>query len=457
MISYLPQLPLAGCGKVFSDPAAGTASNALASRLTSRLDDIVHLGVVTSDGRSESDPRRMADGLISRLRAHGFGLGERLAASLPNGPEFAAAFIACVQRGLTFVPLDPGLTPSTFEERVRLANVTGILTPDGNLVRRRPLPESTGTSPVVVLFTSGSSGDARAIALGEVGLLSVVDSHHAALGYPPRTRILGCLPWTHAFGFTLEFLMGLLKGAELRSVPPASFVQAITEHPPEVLFGVPRTVSAVPDAILSSLAGGIVGGAPIRGSLRPRLARTRLRVGYGQTECSPGATLGSPGEWEQDDFLGRPLGCEVVLGTPDDDGGRELLVRGSNTALGSFEGDTLKPVVGPDGWLATGDLAVPTHTGGFVFQGRSDDRFKLDNGRMVNPAPLELPFEDRVLLIGAGQSMVQPLVRGDIRPDFTLPIPHRAPRRMPESFWAACTTPSGKVSRRRAEQLFASS
>jgi long-subunit acyl-CoA synthetase (AMP-forming) len=375
---------------------------------------------------------------------------------LPNGPEFAAAFIACVQHGLTFVPLNPGLTPSVLEERMRLASVTGVLTADGNLVRRRPSPEPGGTAPAVILFTSGSSGDARAIALSEVGLLSVVDSHHAALAYPPGTRILGCLPWTHAFGFTLEFLMGLLKGAQLRSVPPASFVQTITEHPPEILFGVPRTVSTVPDAILSSLTGGIVGGAPVRGSLRVRLQRTRLRVGYGQTECSPGATLGSPGEWEHDDFLGRPLGCEVRLGPPDEDGGRELLVRGTNTALGSLEGDTLKPVVDPDGWLATGDLALQTNSG-FIFQGRLDERFKLDNGRMVNPAPLELPYEDRVLLIGAGQSMVQPLVRGDIPPGFSLPVPHRAPRPMPESFWAACTTPSGKISRRRAEQLFASS
>ena len=113
--------------------------------------------------------------------------------------------------------------------------------------------------------------------------------------------------------------------------------------------------------------------------------------------------------------------------------------------------------MGPDGWLATGDLALPTADGGFVFQGRSDERFKLNNGRMVNPVPLELPYEDRVLLIGAGRSMVQPLVRGDIPLDFSLPVPHRAPRRMPESFWAACTTASGKVSRRRAEQLFASS
>ena len=116
--------------------------------------------------------------------------------------------------------------------------------------------------------------------------------------------------------------MGLLKGAQLRSVPPASFVRQSTEHRPEVLFGVPRTLSAVPDAYLCSLAGGIVGGAPVRGFLRERLERTRLWVGYGQTECSPGATLGRPGEWERDDFLGRPLGCEVMLGPPDEDGGR---------------------------------------------------------------------------------------------------------------------------------------
>ncbi len=334
--------------KVFSDHAAVAASNVLASRLISRLDEVAHLEVLTSDGRATGDPRGLVNGLVLRLRAQGFGPGDTLAMALPNGPEFAAAFIACVQGGLTFVPLNPGLAPSDFEERMRLANVTGALTAEGNLVRRRPCPEPSATAPAVILFTSGSAGEARAIALSEVGLLSVVDSHHAALGYTPGTRILGCLPWTHAFGFTLEFLMGLLEGAQLRSVPPASFVQTITEHPPEVLFGVPRTVSAVPDATLSSLAGGIVGGAPIRGSLRVRLERTRLRVGYGQTECSPGVTLGRPGEWEQDDFLGRPLGFEVMLGPPDEEGGRELLVRGSNTALGSLEGDTLKPVVGPD-------------------------------------------------------------------------------------------------------------
>ena len=433
------------------------SSTPLASRLASRLDAVGRLELFGSGGRAAGDPRAPAEELVSRLRAGGFGPGEVLAVVLPNGPEFAAAFIACVRLGATFAAINPTLAPSEVQERVRAADASGVLSAGGALVRRRPNRQPGGPCPTLILFTSGTSGGARAIALGELGLLSVVDSHHAALGYPPGTRILGCLPWTHAFGFTLEFLMGVLNGARLRSVPPAAFDEILSADRPEVLFGVPRTVSAIPDPVLTSLQGGIVGGAPIRGLLRERLKRTRLCVGYGQTECSPGVTLGRPGEWERDDFLGRPLGCEVMLGPPDDDGETELLVRGKNTALGWLDGGRVRPLVNAQGWLATGDLAIPADDGGFVFQGRSDERFKLDNGRMVNPVPLELSFGERVLLIGTGLSMVQPLVRGDIPPDFHLPVPHRPPRTMPETFWVACTTPSGKVSRRRAEELFRSS
>jgi long-chain acyl-CoA synthetase len=267
-------------------------------------------------------------------------------------------------------------------------------------------------------------------------------------------RVVGCLPWSHAFGFTLELLMGVLSGAELRSVLPEVFVDVLNESQPDMVFGVPRMVSAIPDRILSSLEGGVVGGSPIRGRLRERLERTRLRVGYGQTECSPGVTLGKAGEWQYDDFIGRPIGCDVRLGAEDEYGGNELQVRGTNVATGILQEGDLRPIAGPDGWLSTGDLVVPTKDGALRFSGRMDERFKLDNGRMVNPIPLEAPYGDQVLLIGAGQRMVQPLVRGEIPAGFDLPVPHNPPVSMPEGFWTSCTTPSGKVSRRRAEELF---
>jgi long-subunit acyl-CoA synthetase (AMP-forming) len=382
------------------------------------------------------------------------GSGALLVAQLPNGPEFLAAFIACVRLGVTFAPMNPRLSSSEFLERANSVDANAVLATDGSLVRRRSDREAGDPAPVLALFTSGTSGRARAIALGERGLLSVIDTHRAHLRVPSGARIVGCLPWSHAFGFTLELLMGVMSGAQLRSVPPDAFVGVLNESRPDMVFGVPRVVSLIPDGILGSFEGGVVGGSPIRGKLRERLQRTRMRVGYGQTECSPGISLGEPGEWKYDDFLGRPIGCEVRLRAEDECGGTELLVRGDNVAAGVLDGGRLRTIVGPDGWLATGDLAVRTEGGALCFAGRSDERFKLDNGRMVNPVPLEAAYGDRVLLIGAGQPMVQPLVRGDVPEGFDLPVPHYPPLSMPESFWTACTTSSGKVSRWRAEELF---
>jgi acyl-CoA synthetase (AMP-forming)/AMP-acid ligase II len=261
------------------------------------------------------------------------------------------------------------------------------------------------------------------------------------------------LPWSHAFGFTLELLMALLHEGALRSVPPAGFPEAFQDAPGDYLFAVPRMIERLGDAPLRGLQGGIVGGAPVHGQVRRRLQATKLRVGYGQTECAPGVSLGEAGEWGCDDFLGRPLGCEVALRPSPGAEAGELFLRGPNLALGYVQGEALAPVAMADGWRASGDLATASGDG-FVFQGRKDELFKLDNGRMVNPVPLELPYDGRILLIGEGRRAVQPLARGESPPVFTLPLPHLQPKLMPEDFWAACTTTTGKISRRHAQRLF---
>lgn len=283
--------------------------------------------------------------------------------------------------------------------------------------------------------------------------MHVADSHHAVLGYGVGDRITGYLPWSHAFGFTLELLMALLYEGVLHSVRAADFPQLFNASPGDCLFTVPRMVERLTDRSCSKVQAGIVGGAPVQGHVRRRLQPTMLRVGYGQTECAPGVSVGHAGEWEVDDFLGRPLGCEVKLRPGDGERFGELAVQGPNLAMGYAQEDTFIPVVSADGWRATGDLATPLGDG-FVFQGRKDELFKLDNGRMVNPVPLERPYEGRVLLIGAGRGAVQPLLRGEAPQTFALPVPHLEPRLMPEGFWTACTTSSGKVSRRRAHLLF---
>jgi long-subunit acyl-CoA synthetase (AMP-forming) len=423
-------------------------------RLGDRLSSIGELRVLSPGGLRAPDARVKAGEVVRSLTRAGFRRGDRLAVMLPNGPDFVATFLACLEMEVTFVPLNPSALPEEIPRRCMTAGVTGLRSVGDGLVRVRPTRSSTESvqAPAAIFFTSGSGGDAQAVALSEAALMHVADTHHRALGYARGDTILGFLPWSHAFGFTLELLMALLYEGVLRSVPSVAFPEAIQASPADYLFAVPRMIERLADASLKRLQGGIIGGAPVRGRVRRRLEATRLRVGYGQTECAPGVSLGEAGEWSCDDFLGRPIGCEVDVRTGLEDVG-ELVLRGPNLADGYVRGEQIVPVTAGDGWRETGDLVARTGDG-LVFQGRKDELFKLDNGRMVNPVPLEIPYEGQILLIGAGRSAVQPLARGEAPSAFMLPIPHLQPKLMPEAFWEACTTLTGKVSRGRAQALF---
>ncbi len=424
--------------------------------LCDRLTNVREMYVANALGVRSTDPRLQAKTVGRDLARLGLGEGDRLAVVLPNGPDFVATFIACLQHGMTFVPLHPGISDDDLVDRCRAANVTGLLSARGGLLRvvsADPFPSQSTDVPAAIFFTSGSSGTARPVALSEQALLHVADTHHTALGYSPGEAITGYLSWSHTFGFTLELLMGLLYQGLLCSISATDFPKVFDASPGECLFTVPRMIERLSDRCLGNVRAGIVGGAPVHGRVRRRLQATQLRVGYGQTECAPGVSLGDSGEWEFDDFLGRRLGCALALRTDADERLGELFVQGPNLAMGYVQGDQLMPVASPDGWRATGDLATPCGDG-FVFQGRRDELFKLDNGRMVNPVPLERPYDGSVLLVGEGREAVQPLMRGAAPQGFTLPVPYLQPRAMPEDFWSACTTPTGKVSRRRAQQLF---
>jgi long-subunit acyl-CoA synthetase (AMP-forming) len=155
---------------------------------------------------------------------------------------------------------------------------------------------------------------------------------------------------------------------------------------------VPLTVQRLLDApkgpsLLQRLQGGIVGGAPISGPLADRLAPTALRVGYGQTEASPGIALGPPGEWSTH-YLGRPVGCSVEIA---DDG--ELLFEGPNACVGVWRDGTLDRA-DPDRTVHTGDL-VERDGKDLFFRGRKDIAFKLSNGRLVQAGAVESELKTR--------------------------------------------------------------
>jgi long-subunit acyl-CoA synthetase (AMP-forming) len=255
---------------------------------------------------------------------------------------------------------------------------------------RRPHGPPTPAARLL-LQTSGTTGARRWIALSDANVMAVVDSHVPLLDLDGAI-VLSVLPWHHAFGLVVELLPALLAGAAVVRDPaggrdPDALLRLAREHRATHLDAVPHTLRLLVahpggPALVAGLRGGVVGGAPIDHALAAALTLTRLRVGYGQTEASPGIALGDPGAWRAG-TLGRPLGCAVRI---DDDG--VLAFRGPNACLGRWEQGALVPL-DPSRWARTGDLARAEADGSYIFEGRAADSFKLANGRWVAAAAVE--------------------------------------------------------------------
>jgi len=340
---------------------------------------------------------------VAHFRALGLVPGDRLLLALPAGPGFVQVLLAALWESLTIVPVPAGERVEVLRDRLDARVVVSLTVGEATLVPQAEHGPPEGTialrgasgpptpSARFVLRTSGTTGGGRWIALSDEAVLAVLASHQPVLALEGAI-VLSVLPWQHVFGLVLDLLASLLAGAEIvrdgaGGRDPQALLALAATHPVTHLNAVPLMLDRVRQTpggmeFLRALQGGLVGGAPVRGSLVQALARTRLRVGYGQTEASPGVCVGDAGAWHEA-TIGRPVGCEVRV-----DAGGELHFRGPNVSLGTWEAEGLR-IAEPGRWVASGDLVAQEADGTLTFLGRRSADFKLGNGRMVAAARLE--------------------------------------------------------------------
>jgi acyl-CoA synthetase (AMP-forming)/AMP-acid ligase II len=407
---------------VLTSPAAQPASH------RERLRSILYEGLHTDVGRLTIFPGRItpiasiwtgARQWVNFFRASGLVPGTRVAMALPPSPAFLMALVAAWWEGLTLIVLRDGepapdaldatiiIRPETTEGDPRVIAPNPDWGPPEKPIRPVPAPSTpTTTSPAsrlapspdvrLMLRTSGTSGRPRWIALSDENIASVLESHRPHLQLR-GARVLSALPWHHAFGLLIDLLPAILDADTIVREPsagrdPASILDAIERWEITHLSMVPLQVcrlgaSERGRSALKALGGGVVGGAKITQDISDVLRGSNLRVGYGQTEASPGIALGEPGDWN-DGIIGMPRGCELRV---DPEG--VLQFRGPNACLGHWTEHGLERW--PDGWRSTGDL-VRAERGQMVYLGRADDSFKLANGRLVVPGPIESRLAENV-------------------------------------------------------------
>jgi long-subunit acyl-CoA synthetase (AMP-forming) len=339
------------------------------------------------------------------LRRAGITRGDRVICALPNGPAFVQLLIACLADGVTLAPVGRGelLEPllDQLDARVAIAEHeigTYISVPSRTggppSAPLRPRASSIRTDGIAFLMrSSGTAAEPRWIGLSETGILAVLDSHLPHLDVD-GAKVLSILPWSHAFGLVIGLIPALLRARRIVTTAgskhdPAQLLQLAGAAGVTYMDMVPLTAARLAATqtgltYLRGLHGGVIGGAPVDAGLAERLASTRLRIGYGQTEASPGIMLGQPGEFRAG-ILGRPVGCEVRI-----DADRVLAYRGPNVSPGVWEGRAFV-ALDPDRWQRSDDL-VSVENGVYIFHGRATSTFKLANGKVV-----EAPMIERLL------------------------------------------------------------
>lgn len=277
----------------------------------------------------------------------------------------------------------------------KLAAVIGQFAPW--LVAARPSVHA----PAVILFTSGTEGEPKGVALSHFNLLSNVQQVRSHIALYPDDVLFNPLPTFHCFGLTVGALMPLLLGirAVFHPTPlqPREIANRIRAAGATILLSTDTFISqyarAGQQGDLNSLRLAVCGAERLRDETRALLRNKyniELLEGYGVTEASPVVAANQIGA-SRSGTVGRLMqGMESKLqpveGIPN--AGR-LLVRGPNIMLGYIKPENPGVIEAPaGGWHDTGDVVAIDEEGYIAIKGRLK-RFAKIGGETVSLAVVE--------------------------------------------------------------------
>ena len=302
--------------------------------------------------------------------------------------------------------------------------------------QRYPDAEINPDAMSVLLFTSGTTEDAKGVMLSHRNLCFNLSEMCRMFYIDERDVFLSVLPLHHAFECTCGFLCPLSRGATVVFAGGARhLLQDLRRASPSILLCVPvllealyhritstlqrnrlqgtvdtarRMIEALPSEKLriaarkklfaelhKSLGGNlravISGGAAADPAVLRGLRELGINAyqGYGLTECAPLVTL------NRDQFYNdRSVGLvtpNTLLDVCDlqEDGTGEIRFRGDNVMLGYYKRPDATAGVIRDGWLYTGDLGYLDEQGFLYLTGRKKNVIVTAGGRNVFPEELE--------------------------------------------------------------------
>lgn len=256
--------------------------------------------------------------------------------------------------------------------------------------------------PAVILFTSGTEGEPKGVALSNRNLVANSQQIFAFAEEMLRSTdiIFNPLPNFHSFGLTGGTLLALFNGMKTVLYPsPLHYRQVarlIGETKATILVATDTFLQGYARAAgpedLASIRYAVAGAERVKDVTRTMWSSSGavLLEGYGVTECSPVVAVNLP-DTNRSGTVGRILpGIEHRLAeVPGLKEGGRLSLKGPNIMLGyMLPGAPGIIVPPPGGWHDTGDIVTIDDEGFVTIRGRAK-RFAKIGGEMVSLAAVE--------------------------------------------------------------------
>ncbi len=410
-----------------------------------------------------------ANQVANLLVSRGIRPGDKVALSCPNLPYFPIVYYGILKAGAVVVPLNVLLKGREIAYHLQDSHARAYLCFQGNselpmgvdgfagfsqvasceqfflitadptaptpiagvetlgpaLAAQSPVFESVlaaETDPAVILYTSGTTGQAKGAELSHANLLLNATTCIRLFNCPigADTHLL-VLPLFHSFGSTVNMNLGFATASTLVLLPrfdAAAAVELLQREDVTFFAGVPTMYWGLLNALTEqvdvrriartmriAISGGSSLPIEIIKAVRERIGLTILE-GYGLSETSPVATFSDPNAEPRPGSIGIPIwGVELKLIGPEwntvtgADRIGEIAIRGHNIMRGYYNRPQETAEVMRGGWFRTGDLGRRDADGFYYLVDRAKDMI-IRGGLNVYPREVE-----EVLLTHPGVSL----------------------------------------------------
>ena len=260
-------------------------------------------------------------------------------------------------------------------------------------------------------YTSGTTGFPKGVMLTHRNIVNNGKTIGDRMDLSTQDRMMIQVPMFHCFGMVLSMTSIMTHGGTLCPIPyfsPKSSLACVNDEKITCFNGVPTMFIAMfnhadfSKTDFSYMRTGIMAGANCPADLMRRASvemnmREIISV-YGQTEASPGCTMGEVNE--DLDHRVETVGsafpgveCKIIdpeTGDelPDGESG-EFVARGFNIMKGYYKmPEATAQAIDKDGWLHSGDICMRTPDGYYKVTGRLKDMI-IRGGENLYPREIE--------------------------------------------------------------------